>query len=94
MEMNRNQFFMFGVVLLLLGIQFRSIDSFVLSEKTTRFLAQQSQPADDLAMRNFVPAAIPMPRKVVRPPQWLGYSLMSIGSVLILHAFGMKKPGG
>ena len=94
MEMNRNQFFMFGVVLLLVGIQFRSIDSFVLNEKTTRFLADQSQSSGEFAMRDLVPAAVPMPRKVVRPPQWLGYSMISIGSVLILHAFGMKKPGG
>jgi hypothetical protein len=33
-------------------------------------------------------------RKVVEPPQWLGYALLSIGSVLVLHSLAMPKPGG
>jgi hypothetical protein len=32
-------------------------------------------------------------RKVISPPDWIGWSLISIGSVLILHSWGMKKPG-
>ena len=33
-------------------------------------------------------------RKVVQPPQWLGYALLSVGSVLVLHSLAMPKPGG
>ena len=35
----------------------------------------------------------PVVKKTVRPPEWLGWSLMSFGAVLILHACAMKKPG-
>ena len=37
---------------------------------------------------------IKLPPKTFRPPEWLGWSLLSIGSVLVLHSWGMKKPDG
>ena len=72
MEINRNQYFLAGLVVLLLGLQFRSVDSFMLNEKVTRFLAQRTQTSDQFAMQNFVPPVGPIPRKIVRPPHWLG----------------------
>jgi uncharacterized membrane protein HdeD (DUF308 family) len=92
MEFNRNQFLMFGVIVLLIGIQFRTFESFTMSEKATHFIAARMQ--DTTAAATTIISASPVPRKVLRPPQWLGWSLISVGSVLILHAFGMKKPGG
>ena len=95
MEFNRNQYFMGGVLLLLVGIQFRLLDSFTLNEKTTKFLAARMQDSGQTnAMTAFMPAEATVGRKVVRPPQWLGWALMSIGSVLVLHSLAMKKPGG
>ena len=97
MEFNRNQYFMFGLVLLFVGIQFRLVETFVLNEKTSRFIAERVQPAvagADGSSRPFLPAVGPAPRRTVRPPQWLGWALMSIGSVLILHSLAMSKPGG
>jgi hypothetical protein len=93
MELNRNQFFLAGLVLLFLGIQFRMMDTFTLNEKTTRFLASRMQD------KSAVPAVALMGdasigRKVVQPPQWLGYALLSVGSVLVLHSLAMPKPGG
>ncbi len=95
MEFNRNQFMMTGVLVMLFGIQFRTFESFTLNEKTTHFVVSRLQdtgqaPAGPLALAS----TNSISRKVVRPPQWLGWSLMSIGSVLILHSFAMKKPGG
>jgi hypothetical protein len=29
----------------------------------------------------------------IKPPKWIGYSLLSVGGVLVLHALSMKKPG-
>ena len=29
----------------------------------------------------------------VEPPSWLGWALVSVGSVLILHSLALKKPG-
>ncbi len=47
MDLNRNQFFMGGLVLLFLGIQFRMVDTFTFNEKVTRFLATQMKIIDD-----------------------------------------------
>jgi hypothetical protein len=93
MDFNRNQFMMFGVIVLLLGFQFRTFESFTLSEKATHFIAARMQDAG-AAPATPVLGTGAVPRKVLRPPPWLGWSLISVGSVLILHSFGMKKPGG
>lgn len=92
MELNRNHYFMAGVVLLLLGIQLRLVDTFVLNEQATRILTPQS--SDGLMnIRPVLQSVTPTARKVVKPPESLGWALMSIGSVLILHALAMKAPG-
>jgi hypothetical protein len=93
MEFNRNHYFMAGVVLLLLGIQLRMVDSYVLNEESTRLLNARG---DNAAMANIRPLfqAVAPTRKVIKPPESLGWALMSIGSVLILHALAMKGPGG
>jgi hypothetical protein len=90
MEFNRNHYFLVGIVVLLLGIQLRIVDSFVLNESSTRFIAAQTGSGGGKPMLAMVSAT---PHKVVRPPEWLGWSLMSIGSVLILHSLAMKGPG-
>ena len=91
MEFNRNQFFMAGIFLLLLGLQFRMVESVTLNEKTTRFLAKNSSSAAANGLANILPSTV---RQVVHPPQWLGWALMSVGGVCILHSLAMKKPGG
>jgi hypothetical protein len=35
-----------------------------------------------------------VPPKTIVPPDWLGWALASVGSVLILNSLLMKKPGG
>ncbi len=95
MEFNRNQFFMAGMVVFLLGIQLRYVDTFVLNEKTTQFIAQKMQDAQ-LASADAgvaIAAAAPVAKKAVKPPRWIGWSLVSVGSVLILHSLSLKKPG-
>ncbi len=97
MEINRNQYFMMGLLLLFIGIQLRLVDSYVLTDKATTFLSEHFQkgadPVADGATRLLRAAGPPM-RKIVRPPDWLGWCLMSIGSVLILHSLAMPRPGG
>jgi hypothetical protein len=96
MELNRNQFFMLGTVLLLLGLQIREVDTYVLTPKCTRLLADKTghpmaaaiEAADSLGVSESA-SVTPHPLK---PPEWLGWSLMSIGAVLILHSLAMKKP--
>jgi hypothetical protein len=91
-EFNRNQYFMAGIVLLLLGIQFRLTESFTLNERATRFLAGRAVASERPVGAAIMPASVA--RRSIRPPQWLGWSLMSVGSVLILHSLAMRKPGG
>jgi hypothetical protein len=98
MELNRNHYFAAGIVALLLGWQFRSLDSFVLNEKASIYLAQQFSEGPTIAavgpdLRRFLPAT-PQIRRTVRPPRWLGFSLLSLGGVLVLHSFAMRPPGG
>lgn len=92
MEINRNHYFMAGIVLLLIGIQLRIVDSYVLNEGATRFLSQRASSGESVT--SILPSIGPTPRKTVRPPEWLGWALMSVGSVLILHSLAMKGPGG
>ena len=95
MDINRNQYFMAGLVLLLLGIQFHLVDSYVLTPQCTQFLAKRTGnpvAAVNTPTQPLPQAAEPTLKKTVHPPEWLGWCLMSIGSVLILHSWAMPKP--
>jgi hypothetical protein len=95
MDLNRNQFFFLGLVVLLIGLQVRLVSSYVLNPKATKFLAErtgQSQPvsASFFALTGGTDSA---PRKVLEPPEWLGWCLMSVGAVLVLHSLALQRPG-
>jgi hypothetical protein len=97
LNLNRNQFFLIGLVLLLLGLQFRLVDTFVLNEDSTRFLAKQKAKSEEnpvwsLPVAMAARSPMPIQRKRIRPPRWLALSLISVGAVLVLHSFAMKKP--
>jgi hypothetical protein len=96
MDITRNQFFFAGLLCLFLGVQFRVIDTVELTPELTQFLAVRT--GHPLASVNQATSLLsssdkPMAKQVVHPPEWLGWSLISLGSVLILHSLGMKKPG-
>jgi hypothetical protein len=96
MDLNRNQFFFLGLVVLLVGLQFRCVSAYVLNPEATQFLAERTGQAPPAATGSYftmvsgTPAA---PRKVVEPPEWLGWCLISVGAVLALHSLAMKRPG-
>lgn len=94
MEFNRNQYFFLGLVIVLIGVQLRMVSSYTLTHEATKFLAERSQSsgADStlFALSSDLGAG---PQKVIHPPEWLGWCLMSVGSVLILHSLAMKRPG-
>ncbi len=95
MEINRNQWMMIGLVVLALGIQFRMVNSFVLNEKTAELIAKKLKKADSVATA-FVPSfqtAPPSTRREVKPPRWLGFMMISVGAVLVLHSLAMPRPG-
>jgi len=99
--MNRNHFFLLGLVLLYVGLQFRFVETFVLNDKSSKFLAQrlgspESSPTLNItqaAQRLFPASMAPSSSRSVTPPEWIGWALLSIGSVLVLHSLAMPKPG-
>lgn len=96
MDLTRNHYFIIGIVLFLLGLQFRYVTSFELNENTSRFVEKRlgkpaAVPAQQFALFQ---VDVPPARRVVRPPRWLGWSLMSVGGVLVVFSISMmKKPG-
>jgi hypothetical protein len=68
----------------------------VLNPKATKFLAERTGQASSatgssfFAMTSGTDAA---PRKILQPPEWLGWCLMSVGAVLVLHSLALQKPG-
>ena len=94
MELNRNQYFFLGIVILLIGMQFRMVSSFVLTDDATRFLAERTQSSTaQSAVASFASNLGAGSQKVIRPPEWLGWCLISVGSVLILHSLAIRGPG-
>jgi len=101
MDLNRNQYFLAGLVVFFLGIQLRMVDGFVLNERATLFLHQRmqqmkGQPFASASENATLLASTPLsqPNRRIHPPNWLGWSLISVGSVLILYSLALKKPGG
>ncbi len=99
MEINRNQYFLAGIVLLFVGIQFRLVDSVTLNEPTSRVVAKRLAKAsteDDSApspvLASSTGGTTSTSRKVIRPPKWLGWAFISVGAVLVLHSLAMRRP--
>jgi hypothetical protein len=97
MEFDRNRYFMLGILILLMGIQFRMVESFVLNETSTRALAKIAKDTqlagNDLATQ-YLYAMNPAPKKTITLPTWLGRALLAVGVVICLHALVLPKPNG
>ena len=100
MDVNRNQIFLGGLIVLLLGIQLKVVDPIVLNERATQFLAQRMQQMRGTEVASagdfstILAAQSTVGNKRIDVPPWLGYSLLSTGGVLILYSLALKKPGG
>jgi hypothetical protein len=93
-EINRNQYMMFGTIVLLLGLQLRYVETFVLNERATEFLAERTGGGTNSATALLTGASGPGYRREIQPPRWCGWCLISIGGILVLHSFALKRPGG
>lgn len=78
-----------GVVLLLLGMQLRMVDAYVLNPATTNVLARVAGPSADTPQGTLHRLVLEstQPRHAIRPPHWLGWACLSLGGVLA--AFGV-----
>ena len=63
MEINRNQYFLAGLVMLLLGLQVRAVETFVLNDRASRFIAERITPVmgESDSEGNTFAAAAPRP---------------------------------
>jgi hypothetical protein len=95
MELNRNHYIVIGVVLILLGIQLKVVDSFVLNEAASQRLLPKGQRTLTSDVVSFTQMAAPVTaRKTIPVPSWVGWLVISAGAVLTLHAVAMPKAGG
>jgi hypothetical protein len=96
MDISRNQFFFAGILCIFMGVQFRLIDTVDLTPEFTQFLAERTaHPLAGVgaASQSLSQSDKPLIKKTIHPPDWIGWAFISIGAVLILHSWGMKKPG-
>ena len=96
MDINRNQVLLAGLVVLALGIQLLLVESYVLTPEFTQFLAEKTDhpvAAVNGTLAAFTTSGAPAAKKTFQPPDWIGWALVSMGSVLILHSMSMKRPG-
>lgn len=94
MSFYRNRYLLAGFLLLLVGIQFRMIHSFVLNEPATRALARfgkQASISQQTTVQSFLLNVVPNPTKTVTPPRWFGLSMITIGAVVVFHALVIPK---
>ena len=94
MSRYRNRYFLAGILLFLLGAQFRMIDSFLLNESATKVLAKVTrQPIanSDSQVGSFLWDYAPnnLMMKRVHPPRWLGLAMMAVGAVFSFHALAI-----
>lgn len=91
--MNRNRYFLIGVLLILLGCQFRLVQSVVLNEPTTRALARvtHQKPVASSDMMSAFLMDVSRPTKQISPPRWLGLASIAVGAVLTLHSIAMPR---
>ena len=98
MDITRNQYYLAGLIVLMLGLQFRAVDTIELTPEFTQFLADRTgHPL--AAVSTNAPSLTqgeqaPLKGKTLRPPDWLGWSLGSLGVILVLHSWAMPKPSG
>jgi hypothetical protein len=90
MTQTRQHLLLAGLLLFLLGVQFRVVDSFTLNERSTHFVAARLGGGPQQAAASWQAPAL---RKVVQPPRWLGLALMSVGAVLTVKSLSGKGQG-
>ncbi len=85
MVFNRQRLLLAGLLLFLVGVQFRLVSSFTLNERSSHFVAARLGGREPSVAWQAPPL-----RKVVEPPRWLGLALMSAGAVLTVRGLSLK----
>lgn len=97
MSLYRNRYFLSGILLVLIGLQFRRVESFVLNEQSTRVVAKITKTPivdNSTTLGLFLEPVTPPMQKKVTPPRWLGLSMIAVGGVIALHSLSIPKHRG
>ena len=85
--------FALGIVLLLLGLQFRKVETFVLNEKASNFVERRMREGairTEGGYDSMILSTGSVPRKRLTHPRWVGWAFISVGAVLVLHGMTLK----
>lgn len=96
MDITRNQIFFTGILALFLGVELLVVESYTLTPEITQFLAKRSghpMASVSTATQSLFQTESPPAQKTFQLPEWIGWLMVSAGSVLVLHSWGMKKTG-
>ena len=98
------RYLVWGLVILLLGLQFRAVESFVLTQKASHFVEHNLSSEKLLSMEDpysyrtksykdtsLLMASGPVTPKRMTPPRWLGWALISVGAVLLFHGVSNRS---
>jgi hypothetical protein len=85
--MSKFQFYLAGIIILLFGFEAKRIDSFTLNGAASQMVNQ----ALGAPATGYVSSFSPAPLRTVDTPEWLGYLMLTVGSVSILHGLAMKN---
>ena len=84
--MMRSTFFAMGLFVTLWGASFLAIDKVILTSK--------DETARKPGFRGLFTAVDARRQRVIDPPDWAAFSLMSVGSVTMLYAIALPKKQG
>lgn len=91
--------FAIGIVCILMGVQMRMVESFVLTPKASQFVERNIRSSGLRTQGSaydidpILLAAGPTPKKTLTPPRWLGWAVMSAGAILTLHGLTLRRLG-
>jgi hypothetical protein len=88
------RFLTIGIVVLLIGLHLRMVDTFVLTPKASHFveakIKRMGRTTNPYAYDSVLLTAGPVPKKSITPPRWLGLALISVGAILIFHGVSLR----
>ncbi len=92
--MSGRTFFTMGIILVLLGLQFRAVDTFVLNQKASEFVEQRVNQNNPIRSENsfnrLMLDSAPSARKQLTHPRWVGLALLSVGVVFLLQGIARR----
>ena len=87
---NRHQLLMAGLIVLLLGAQFRLVQTYVFADTASPYIEPLLTLQDESTSQP--QQALPLTRQyVLHIPDWMGWLLLSIGGALVLHSLSISR---